>query len=277
MISDVTAALHPPTESVPEPSEPLALQSPLLRQAGFSHAFFTRRGGISRPPWNSLNLAASTGDDPDAVRENLVRAARTLGVPVEKLYFLSQVHGVDACVLTGDEDRERVLRHVGDITLSRVPGVACGARSADCVPVLLADRRSGAVAAVHSGWRGTVLGAAREGVAALRKLVAAELDVVAAIGPHIERCCFQVGADVAEQLAGASSAGGSAIHHDPHGKALVDLRLILRAQLRDAGMAGDCIDDVAGCTVCQPDRYFSYRRDGQRSGRLLSAIVSCAR
>jgi hypothetical protein len=266
-------ALFPPGESGVELSEPVALQSLLFRQAAFSHAFFTRRGGISRPPWNSLNFAASTGDDPEAVRENLLRAARMLGVPVDNLYFLSQVHGVAAVVLQGHEDRAEVLKRVGDITLSRMPGVACAVRSADCVPVLLADRRSGAVAAVHSGWRGTVQGAVLAGVAALRELVTGEVDLIAAVGPHIKRCCFEVGEDVAAELARASSAGERAVHQASGGKARVDLRLVVHAQLTAAGIASDSIDDVAGCTVCDKDQYFSYRRDGQRSGRLLSAVV----
>ncbi len=182
--------------------------------------------------------------------------------------------------LTGDEDREAVLREVGDITLSRAPGVACGVRSADCATVLLADRRSGAVAAVHSGWRGTVLGAAAQGVAELRRLAGleaeaeAEADLVAAIGPHIEACCFEVGDDVAAQLAGCSSAGEAAVIRREGARPHVDLRRVLRAQLAAAGIADAAIEDVPGCTVCDPARFFSYRRDSQRSGRLLSAIVA---
>jgi len=259
-----------------------ALESRLLAAAGFAHAFFTRRGGVSAPPWDTLNLAASTGDDPAAVHENLVRAARRLGIPPARLYFLSQVHGVAARELTGEEDREAVVREVGDITVSRAPGVACGVRSADCATVLLADRRSGAVAAVHSGWRGTVLGAAAQGVAELRRLArlarlahlaGSEEDLVAAIGPHIEACCFEVGDDVAAQLAGCSPAGEAAVIRGEGARPHVDLRRVLRAQLVAVGIADAAIEDVPGCTVCDPARFFSYRRDSQRSGRLLSAIV----
>lgn len=268
-----------------------ALTSRLLAESGFAHAFFTRRGGVSAPPWDTLNVAASTGDDPVAVAENLQRAARRLGVPATRVYFLSQVHGVAARELAGDEDRDAVVREVGDITLSRAPGVACGVRSADCAPVLLADRRSGAVAAIHSGWRGTVQNAVAAGVAALRRLAGPEAELVAAIGPHIEACCFEVGDDVAAQLAACSLAGEGAlirsgekggapgfVHaRSPEGgnaKTRVDLRRILHSQLAAAGIPGAAVGDVAGCTVCDPARFFSYRRDGQRSGRLLSAIVA---
>jgi hypothetical protein len=138
-----SAESHAGSGAPPALGEAEALTSALLRGAGFSHAFFTRRGGASAPPWDTLNVAVSTGDDMAAVRENLERAARRLGVSAGRLYFLSQVHGTTARVLTGEEDREAVVREVGDITLSPVAGVACGARSADCAPVLIGDRRSG--------------------------------------------------------------------------------------------------------------------------------------
>ena len=251
---------------------PTSLASPLLEQAGFSHAFFTRAGGVSRPPWGSLNFAAGTGDDPEAVRENLDRAARILGVPAARLYFLSQVHGTAAQVIAGDEDRDEAMRNVGDILASRAPGVGCGVRTADCVPILIADRASGAVAAIHSGWKGTVANAAAAGVRAVRALVGSRGDLLAAIGPHIEACCFEVGADVAAELAACSPLGEAAViaGDKPH----VDLRRIVRAQLEAEGIAAELIDDVRGCTVGDRERFHSYRRDGRIGGRLLSAIVA---
>jgi len=247
--------------------------SPLLQAAGFTHAFFSRLGGVSKFPLDSLNIAARvTGDDPDLVRENVLRCARTLGVELDKLYMLSQVHGTKAVVLSGTEDREQLILVEGDITASKVSGVACGVRSADCVCILLGDRSSGAVTAVHSGWVGTVANAVGAGVAVLRSL-SPSADIVAAIGPHIEQCCFEVGDDVAERLANCSSLGTAAVDRSrdkPH----VNLRRIIRAQLIDAGVVDTNIDDVHGCTVCRADRWFSYRRDGNRSGRMLAAIVA---
>jgi polyphenol oxidase len=253
---------------------PSRLESALLREAGFRHAFFTRCGGVSEPPWDSLNFAISVGDAPESVRRNLAIAATALGVEPRRLYMLSQVHGTASRVLGGDEEPDEVVRSVGDITLSRAPGVACGVRVADCVPVLVGDRASGAAVAIHSGWRGTVAGAATAGIAALRVLIEGEGDLVAAIGPHIASCCFEVGDDVASALAACSSAGEGAVLRERGAKPRVDLRRIVRAQLVDAGLALACIDDVPGCTVCEPARFHSYRRDGARSGRMLSAIVA---
>ena len=258
----------------PTRDQPGALTSLLLRNAGFEHAFFTRQGGVSEAPWASLNFASSTGDDPAAVRENLARAARRLGVDPARVYFLSQVHGVASRELDGTEDRDAVVREEGDITLSKVAGVACGARSADCVPILAGDRKTGAVAAIHSGWRGTVLRVALEGVRRLREIAGPAAELVAAIGPHIEVCCFEVGDDVAGELAGCSPVGRAAIWEGEGKKPRVELRRVVRAQLMEAGLRPSDIDDVAGCTVCDAERFHSFRRDGARSGRMLSAIVA---
>lgn len=273
-------------ESPPSFTEAEALQSPLLIEAGFKHAFFTRRGGVSQPPRDTLSFSIAGGDDPACVLENRRRAARKLEVEERALYYLSQVHGTDAHVLSGDEPPEEVVRRVGDITLSRQPGVACGVRSADCVPVLLGDRLTGAVAAVHSGWKGTTMRAASIGVERLRDISGRSFELVAAIGPHISACCFEVGEDVADKLIVASSVGRAALSWGPPSSAArassptvtrtlrIDLRKIVRAQLIESGLSPENIDDVSGCTVCDPLRFHSYRRDGEMSGRLLSAIVS---
>lgn len=280
---------HPPESRAPAeaPSgdRAEALVSPLLIEARFAHAFFTRRGGVSRPPWDTLSFSMAQGDDPAAVRENRRRAAARLGVAERALHYLSQVHGTEALVLRGDEDPDQVVRVIGDITLSETPHVACGVRSADCVPVLLGDRHTGAAAAIHSGWKGTTLRAAIIGVLRLRELAGGPGDIVAAIGPCISVCCFEVGEDVARQLAQASSAGDTALSWGPPSEKAraragsaaptrrVDLRRIVRAQLVEIGLSPDSIEDVPGCTVCDPERFHSYRRDGEASGRLLSAIV----
>ena len=251
----------------------LALHSRLLDAAGFQHGFFTRQGGVSKPPWDTLNFSFTTGDDPAAVRSNWERAARHLGVDADRIYVLRQVHGIAHCVVTGDEAPHTVMGQAGDIAMSQVGGVACGVRTADCPAVLLADRRSGAVAAIHSGWRGTVAGAAAAGMAALRQLVGDAGDIVAAIGPHIEQCCFEVGDDVAQQLAEASQLGERAIDRS-HPKPHVDLRGIIAAQLAATGLSPAAIEHVRGCTLCEPQRFHSYRRNGKRGGRLLAAIVA---
>jgi len=245
-------------------------ESALLRGAGFRHAFFTRKGGVSRGAYASLSFSVAAGDSEANVRQNLERAATELGVASTRIHFLSQVHGRVAHTLSGSETQSMLILREGDALVSRAPGLACAVRSADCVPVLLADRRSGAVAAVHAGWRGAVHGIVSSAIDALRA-IAPDPSLIAAIGPHISVDAFEVSEDVAEMLLNAS--------RDPHivdrsrAKPHVDLRRMLRSELLVQGLAHSAIDDVWGCTVLEPARFFSFRRDGKASGRHLSAIV----
>lgn len=250
----------------------MALHSPLLDQHGITHAFFGRQGGVSQPPYDSLNFSTGTGDDEAAVRENLQRAAAHLGVGVGRIYFLKQVHGRAHWLIRGDESPAELSQTPGDITITRFAGVAAAVRTADCPAVLMADRHSGTVAAVHSGWRGTVQRVVQAALTALESLGCEADELVAAIGPHIEACCFEVGPDVAAELAGACSLG-RAVVDESRAKPHVDLRRILEAQLREGGVPAANIDHVRGCTLCEPERFHSYRRDGNRGGRMLAAIV----
>ena len=146
---------------------------------------------------------------------------------------------------------------------------AVGVRVADCVPLLLADSHSGDVAAVHAGWRGIV---AEVVPTALRAL--AGKAVIAAIGPCIGPCCFEVDRDVAAQIARAAT--DRAIVRVLGDKAYVDLRMAVRAQLLAGGVTAERIEDVPGCTKHEPALFHSYRRDGASSGRMLAAIVAAS-
>ncbi len=250
-----------------------ALESPLLRGAGFAHAFFTKKGGVSEGPYASLSFSESVGDRHEAVRENLSLAAARLGVAAAAVHFLSQVHGRRVHELSGNESREATLSLEGDALVSRAAGVACGVRVADCAPVLIADRGSGAVAAVHAGWRGVAGGVVAAAVERLREVVGANGDLIGAIGPHISVHAFEVSNDVAETLV-KSSPDPDVVDRSFGAKPHVDLRKILHAQLRSLGLPEACIDDVPGCTVADEELFFSFRRDGPRSGRHLAAIVA---
>jgi YfiH family protein len=171
---------------------------------------------------------------------------------------VKQVHGARAVLASAAEGQE------ADAVVAREAGAAVGVRVADCVPVLVADEASGHVAAIHAGWRGVVGGVVRAGVELLagQRLVS----LVAAIGPCIGPCCFEVGRDVAAQIGFVVREQGD--------KAYVDLRAAVRAQLALLGVAEARIEDVAGCTKDEPERFHSFRRDGANSGRMLAAIVA---
>lgn len=249
------------------------LQSPLLSGAGFVHAFFTRQGGVSSGAHGSLNLSHAVGDAAEAVAENRRRAARRLGVEVDRLLVPRQVHGRGVVVAGSGDDADAVAAREGDAVVSDAAGLACAVRTADCVPILIGDRETRRVAAVHAGWRGVVgrIVEATLGVMLARGCRPEHL--IAAIGPHISADAFEVGEDVGRQLAEASDARGSVIASG-EGKSHADLEAILRAQLAALGVRPSNIDSIGGCTVGEPERYFSYRRDGSQSGRQLSAIVS---
>jgi len=246
--------------------------SPLLSNAGFRHAFFTRNGGVSAGAYSSLNFSISVGDSEENVSRNLERGATALGVAASRVYFLSQVHGRVAHVVHGTESFGDVVRIEGDALVGESPHAAVGVRVADCVPILVGDLRSGAAAAIHAGWRGLVGGVVEAAVEKLRELVGSPLDAVAAIGPHIGVSAFEVGSDVAEILA-RSATDESVVRLDLGPKPHVSLVRVARSKLRACGLSDPDIDVVPGCTYDDERHFYSFRRDGARSGRHLAAIV----
>jgi YfiH family protein len=148
----------------------------------------------------------------------------------------------------------------GDALVSRTPGVAVSVRTADCFPILLADPETRAVAAVHAGWRGTAAGVVRTSLERMRTEFGTDpKNIFAAIGPGIGACCYEVGIDVARQF-GLQRAGH------------LDLAVGNRDQLIGAGLKAERIERVGGCTFCNPAQFFSWRRDHDRAGRMISFI-----
>ncbi len=243
--------------------------SPLLKDAGFRHAFFTRNGGFSVGPYRALNFSFAVGDDSEHVDGNLALAAQALQVDAGRLFFPAQVHGAGVMELAGDEAQLDVVMSEVDALVSGHADIACAVRTADCVPILLADPTTGRVAAIHAGWRGLEAGVVHS---AARQLGGSPDRWLAAIGPHISVSAFEVSQDVAERLAACSSAD-TPIVQEPNQKPHVDLLAITRAQLEREGVAAHNIDVVEGCTKSQPESFYSYRRDGKLGGRHLSAIV----
>ncbi|HVJ93468.1 MAG TPA: polyphenol oxidase family protein [Labilithrix sp.] len=252
------------------------LQSKSLSEAGFSHGFTTRQGGVSPPPYDTLDFALLRA--PALLRENQIRLAEAVGFDVGVLHQAKQVHGPELLVARGDPTATVKLEADA---LAAEPGTrhAVAVRVADCVPVLIADRASGRVAAVHAGWRGVEAGVVRVSVGHLAEAPGAgrPQSFAAAIGPCIGACCFEVGSDVAERIAAASTH--EVVTRRVGDKAFVDLRAAVRFQLRSLGLTDDAIDDVpgrgpAGCTRCDRARFYSYRRDGDASGRLVGVIVA---
>jgi YfiH family protein len=255
---------------MPDPLPILVSES--LTRAGFAHGFSTRAGGVSEPPYDSLDFALLR--DPVRLRENQRRLAARVGFDPGRLFQARQVHGRALLVAAGAPS-SLVERDADALVAEPGSGFAVAVRVADCVPVLLGDRATGRVAAAHAGWRGVVDGV----LAAAVQQLGGGRSLVAAIGPCIGPCCFEVGDDVATTIARATTAEVIVRRDEAPGKAHVDLRRAVRAQLVSLEVEDGAIDDVPGrdreaCTRCQSERFYSYRRDGDASGRLLGVIVA---
>lgn len=250
------------------------VRSAALKDAGFAHAFSLRDGGVSDAPFGTLNLGRSVGDEEECVWENHIRFAARVPYPRDGLFEVSQVHGTSVRLVSADEDPLVVRREEHDALIAPAGGLTVGVRTADCVPILLADTQHGAVAAVHAGWRGAVnhiLGRTLERMQAEFGTDPGAL--VAAVGPHIRAAHFEVGDEVA--LAAEAAAPGAGVVVRGGAKPHVDLAALVRHQLLSAGVTR--VDDVGGCTFEDAARFFSYRRDAGRTGRHLAVIVSRAR
>jgi YfiH family protein len=246
------------------------LRSELLTQAGFVHGFSTRHGGVSQGDYASLNLGFAVGDALEAVEENHRLLAAALGLAREDMRTVTQVHGDSIEEASQQRTRIEMGACRADAIVSREHGIAVGVRTADCVPILLADRDSGAVAAVHAGWRGTVLQIAKK---AVQQLGDKPSSMIAVIGPCIGRCCFEVGSEVTAAFANGFGEGPWRGDVLSSGKESIDLVAANAAQLEQAGVSA--VEILRHCTYCDREQFFSFRRDGERSGRQLSLI--CAR
>jgi polyphenol oxidase len=235
-----------------------------------AHGFSPRGGGVSAPPWHTLNLGASVGDDPAAVVENRRRVARAFGAELENVARLDQVHG--AAVF---EAAKGVTGREGDALISDDPGWLLAVSAADCLPVILVDVRRGAVAAVHAGWRGVVAGVAAAAVQALgRRYGSDPADLQAWLGPAIQGPCYQVGPEVVAAVRADPTVPAAIAWPDPGsaGRWRLDVPGAVRAQLEAAGLAPAAIAASATCTHCAADRCFSHRRDAGRTGRHWAVV-----
>ena len=241
------------------------LRSSLLDD--FPHGFTTRGGGTSEPPFDSLNLGGRVGDEPGRVAENWRRLEAATGLRFARV---RQVHGARVVRLdAGCEPAEEA-----DAIVSASGGVAATVSVADCVPVLLADPESGAVAAVHAGWRGTMAHAAAEGARALsRECGAAPARLLAVVGPSIGPCCYEISPDLAAIFARVFGAG--VIREG--GRPRLDLWAATTQVLLDAGLKPDRVEILGRCTSCEPAAFFSHRRDAGRTGRQVGFVAPRAR
>ncbi len=227
------------------------------------HAAFTlRTGGVSTGPYASLNVGAHVGDAVEAVKENRRRVAAHLALAAQPAW-VEQVHGIGVLELDGPA---HAARQPADAMIARRPGTACVIQVADCMPVLFAAADGSAVAAAHAGWRGLAAGVLEATVARLGLDAGA---LAAWLGPAICPRHFEVGAEVRAAFMSHDAAASAAFVPNARGRWHCDLPALARQRLSALGV--DAVSGGEWCTYADPERFFSYRRDGQ-CGRMAALV-----
>lgn len=247
---------------------PFASATPL---AGIPHGFFGRRGGVSTGELASLNCGLGSGDDPALIAENRRRVAET-ALPGATLTGLYQVHG-HRCEIV-DADTDLAARPQADAFATRTPGILLGILTADCVPVLFADRKAGVIGAAHAGWKGAIAGVTDRTLDAMESLGASRANIAAAIGPCIARASYEVDENFVQRFVADNPANERFFAAGRPGHAMFDIAAYVAARLAAAGVTRIAIGGQD--TYAEPEHYFSYRRACHKNensyGRQLSVI-----
>lgn len=242
--------------------------------AAVKQAVFTRRGGVSPAPWESLNVGGTVGDDAARVRENRLRCFGALDRRLESLFDVWQVHSADAAFAESPrkpgEDYQKA-----DIIFTDRPEVTLYMRFADCVPILLFDPIRAVLGMAHAGWLGTVRGATSQAIRTMAAHYGSRpSDIVAAIGPSIGPDHYEVGQDVIGKVRQAFGLAADAWIEQREGKTYLDLWAANHTQLEGAGVQQ--IEEARICTACHLDDWFSHRAEKGKTGRFgaLMALAS---
>lgn len=240
--------------------------------ADVPHGFFGRAGGVSTGVAAGLNCGLGSGDDPALVAENRRRATEAI-LPGGQLIGLYQVHGADA--VTVIEPWEDAMRPEADALATATPGIVIGIVTADCAPILLADREAGVVGAAHAGWKGALAGVTDAVIVAMEGLGARRDRIAAAIGPTIARASFEVGPDLIAAFTDNDPENARFVVEGARGRPHFDLEAYVAHRLAAAGIGR--VAALGLDTYAAADRFYSYRRATHRAeptyGRQLSLIA----
>jgi len=251
-----------------------------MEQDGFTNAFSTRLGGVSPMPKRALNLAGFNEDAAENIYENRRRFLKLF----EGDWTLTgcwQIHSADVRIVSDQQDAQQRPGVLGDdqycdALVSKTPKILLTVKTADCVPVLIADPKTGAFAAVHAGWRGTSAAIVLSAISQLQGEYGARAeDLRAAIGPAANSCCYEVGSEVIERFKELFPQSDHLFTPTREGHARIDLQTANRDQLAGTGVSPERIHIAPLCTMDRTDLFFSYRREKKlhgRVGRLMSVI-----
>ncbi|PWJ75782.1 hypothetical protein C7441_12040 [Pseudaminobacter salicylatoxidans] len=239
---------------------------------GIRHGYFTRVGGVSEGIYQGLNIGTGSSDDPTLVRENRRRVAAWMGVTADSLLSAHQIHSPDVIVAREPFTGERPK---GDAIVTDRPGIAVGASTADCGPVLFADPQARIIGAAHAGWKGAFGGVLENTVTTMESLGARRENIIAVLGPSIGPENYEVGPEFVERFLAADADNERYFAPSQNaGHSMFDLNTYTVDRLRRFGVAAECLDR---CTYAEEDLFYSYRRSTHRKeadyGRQISAIV----
>ena len=245
-----------------------------LEENGFTNGFSTRAGGVSAFPENSLNLAGYDEDSAENIAENRRRFLAVLGGDY-RLASCWQIHSADVRHVKDLEDAADG-DHKMDALVSDAAGVLVGVKTADCVPVLLGDPHTGAFAAVHAGWRGTVQSIVLNAIEKMRaEFGTRPADLFAAIGPAATCRNYEIGQDVIDEFNKNFPDAAHLFTPTKENHALIDLHTANKEQLLSIGVKAENISAAPLCTMERDDLFFSYRKEKRlygKTGRLMSVI-----
>jgi len=240
------------------------------------HFITTRAGGMSLPPYDSLNLGLHTADNSDDVRANRALLAKETGIGKEKFLYASQVHSGDVKIIDSKAIGNGVLSSNPrtDATITDLPGICLMVMVADCVPVLLYDPVKKVSAVIHAGWRGTVHKITSNTIQSMVGHFGCDpADILAGIGPSIGPCCYEVGEDVTEFVEQSfGTTQDYLIRKKDSSKPHFDLWYANQKQLADNGVKPENIETSALCTMCNSETFFSSRASGGITGRFAAGI-----
>ncbi len=247
---------------------------PMMASLPLVQAFSTRLGGVSDGPYTSLNLGFGGGDERTHVQINRLRFAQSVGFDADALVTLRQVQGNRVVLLTEADDPESVKGTQADALVTNRPWVPVAIITADCFPVLLVAPRVPAIGVVHAGRQGT----ASQVIQVAIKLICEQFDVpfhslYAAIGPGIGGCCYEVDEASAEPFRAQYTHGNGVFRPSRPGHLYLDLQRANLLQLEVAGIPRHQIWAANLCTACHPEWFYSYRREGNRTGRMLNVAM----
>ena len=256
-------------------SKPDPIRSNLLASAeagGIRHGYFTRIGGVSQGIYEGLNIGTGSDDDQSLVTENRRRVAEWMGVAPDRLLTAYQIHSPDVIVATGPFAGDRPK---ADAIVTNRPGIAVGASSADCGPVLFADPEARVVGAAHAGWKGAFTGVLENTIVAMEGLGARRERILAVLGPAISAASYEVGPEFVERFLEADDANARYFApSETAGHSMFDLNLYTVDRLKRAGVSAEML---GLCTYREEDLFYSYRRTTHRKeadyGRQISAIA----